>query len=234
MSTAGKLPNRVEDDLRNRSGIYANALIWATVFAFPLIGIADYILLDDFANMGMSLRVGASILIFLFYQVGKKKDWHPNVSINIAFFFMQLVLGFEVYVAAQSMVMYFIFQVIALVIVYNAVALWSLKEALIQYLLAVIIIAGAYVLGKEYGIDQFLKSGGALLLLSSIIPLTLPTAKFSANRLTSRKTLQLQQTLNELKIKNQELQQTKEALKRIEKKDSNRIRVAIHDLNNRI
>ena len=83
-------------------------------------------------------------------------------------------------------------------------------------------------------VQGFLSQGGSFLLMCLVLPLSLPAARYAASRNSVRKNLQLKQVLVELKNRNVELSKTKEALERYEKEGSNRLRIGVHDLNNRI
>lgn len=226
--------SKIQEDLSKRSLIYSNSLINAFLIAFPITGIADFILLPELATLALGLRVVVAVLGYLLFRLMKSKNQNPNIAIAITYLLAHAVLGFEIFLATGEVEIFVYLQVVALILAFNAVVLWHARVAFLMYVLGFGLIAVFYSLELNPTFQGFMSTGASIMLMSVIIPLALPSARYSANRVNARKTLQLQNVLVELKSRNIELAKTKEELVRYEKEGLNRLRIGVHDVNNRV
>ncbi|HTH82691.1 MAG TPA: HAMP domain-containing sensor histidine kinase [Mucilaginibacter sp.] len=218
-----------------------NNIIWTILFLYPLVTIIDIICNPAIWVQFLIVRIITDIIIYGLYTFFKGRDYNYRVLLHLAFFILSCTSALLCnLVNIQQLNVYFLVYA-AIFLFFNVQVFWEPANSVVQFLLALLMIALFFNEINSYSIDLFVNGGGQFFFIIALGSCLIPSARYKVMAREVRSQLLIEKSNEQLKTQNHDIIEKNsiidmqyERLLKLDEQKNSFINIAGHDLKNLI
>ncbi|MDN3581497.1 sensor histidine kinase [Mucilaginibacter flavus] len=218
-----------------------NNIVFTIVFLYPLFAIVDYIYAQDIWIQLIIVRIITCLIIYGLHSFIQYKKYDYRILLHVAMLLLSVTSALLCNIVnVQSLNVYYsIFATI--ILFFNLLVFWEPINSIIQFLLAILLLAIFFNAQHEYNLDIVINNGGQLFFIIAAISCLIPNTRYKVMQRDVRSQILIEKSNDQLKQQNTAINEKNnlidmqyEQLRKLDGQKNSFINIAGHDLKNLI
>jgi len=226
--------SKIRVEIHKRMWKATNVLFWGTFSLLPLIAILDYFLIPDQWLQLLFFKVLLLPILFGVYKIVQNLELKPTVLLHVTLILLNIHFMSIVFQPIEPYRFVYFILLITIFISFNSIAIWSMVDALFQFVVLLAGLAAAFYFRLIDNIDQFMVEGGYLYIGASLVSTVYPQIRFLTLKDSVKLQLMLENSFENYKVRSSELEARFKQLGEMTDQKNEKLRIARHDIRNKI
>jgi signal transduction histidine kinase len=218
-----------------------NNIVWMIIFLYPLFSIVDFIYAQDIWIQFFIVRIITCLIIYALYTYVQYKKYDYRILLHVSMLLLSATSALLCNIVSVSNLNIYYSLFATLVLFFNLQVFWEPINSIIQFLVAILLLAIFFNLQQEYNLDIVINGGGQLFFIISAISCIVPNTRFKIMKRDVRSAILIEKSNEQLKEQNTAINEKNNLidlqyaeLRKLDEQKNSFINIAGHDLKNLI
>ena len=218
-----------------------NNIVWMIIFLYPLFSIVDFIYTPDIWIQFFIVRIINCLIIYALYTYIQYKKYDYRILLHVSMLLLSVTSALLCNIVGVSNLNIYYSLFATLVLFFNLQVFWEPINSIIQFLLAILLLAVFFNMQHEYNLDIVINGGGQLFFIISAISCIVPNTRFKIMKRDVRSAILIEKSNEQLKEQNTSINEKNNLidlqyaeLRKLDEQKNSFINIAGHDLKNLI
>lgn len=235
--------DELNKELTKKAWYQTNIIVWAIVFLYPILSIADFIYANEVWVQFLIVRIITVLFILGLYTFFQNKKYDYRVLLHLTLLMLSITSAIlcNLVNITHLTVYYLIYSIV--ILFFNLQVFWEPINSIFQVLISIVLLTLFFnALNQyQYTLDMVISNGGQYFFIVSLISCLIPGARYKVIEREVRSQLLIEKSNEQLKTQNRDIAEKNslidvqyERLRKMDEQKNSFINIAGHDLKNLI
>ncbi len=218
-----------------------NNIVWTIIFLYPLFSIVDFIYAQDIWIQFFIVRIITCLVIYGLHSFVQYKKYNYRILLHVCMLLLSITSALLCNIInVQNLNIYYSLFA-TLILFFNLQVFWEPINSIIQFLVAILLLAVFFNMQREYNLDIVINNGGQLFFIIAAISCLIPNTRYKVMQRDARSQILIEKSNEQLKQQNTSINEKNnlidaqyEQLRKLDGQKNSFINIAGHDLKNLI